>query len=109
MATFWERLTGLGDGASEPLDLEVFQNALTLWGTERITRTDAVDWMGLTESQTDELQAFVFARQPGSFPERIQWALEIRIIVSGARAGRSALDSVQNVWTALSYEPIPPG
>ena len=57
MSTFFERAAALGDGASEPLDLEVLHSALTLYGVDLITAANVRDWCGMTQEQ---FAAFLF-------------------------------------------------
>lgn len=105
MATFWERATGFGVDPSEMLDLDVFVAGFTLWGRDRMTRSAATAWMGLTPEQADELQEFIYTMYPQTPEAWFTFSNDIRMTLMAARAGLAAFDSIANVWASIGYEP----
>ena len=108
MATFWERATGYGDGASDLLDLETLQTVFLLRFADLITTSRAKTMLGLTSEQGDEFDA-VLDRVPGHLFDIAPFAAKFRAVFQGARAGIPELDSVNNVMLALGFDPpLPP-
>lgn len=108
MSTFWERVGGVGDGASEPLVLEDLRNAFILYSFDIITMSDVRAWVGLTTEQGAEF-AHLFEQFRPSGSDIATHAAKITAAAAGARAGRPALDSALNLMQACGYGPyIPP-
>jgi hypothetical protein len=102
MPSFWDRACLFNDGASEPLDLEVFRTGMLLWVTDVITKTRAMQLFGLTPAQQDDFEFLVgqFGSMPG-YGDRPPWVHYVVAIFHGARLGVENLDSVENVANIL--------
>lgn len=107
MTTFWQRATGLGDGANDLLDLGMLESVCTLRFLDLITPTRAKTMLALTPEQGDEFDT-VLARVPGSAIDLPLFLSSLRAAFTASRAGIPELDTVENVMIALRFDPPPP-
>jgi hypothetical protein len=100
-ATLWERLGAFGDGAGDPIDLDLFTDTLILHGQDKITRSSAKTRLALSESEGDEFDAIILDRQPGDMAVRTQWAFLFRALCRAARNNEATFNSVQDLQAAV--------